>query len=180
MLLTGFFFCGNVKFFSDYHIKWCRSFKRSAILKIPSTVLRRTKALSVGFKKNFKKAVSCVKTKSYSNFAVKLAKFFCLFDESPFSRISTHEYVIMQYKELNWLSDCTWTQTHNHLVHIRTLNQWSNGCRFESSCSHLNFAPDSLDFAPALSKEFLDIQAIIECGFTLKRVREMIKTYSQT
>ena len=36
------------------------------------------------------------------------------------------------------------------------------------------------DFAPASSKEFLDIQATIECGFTLKRVRDMIKTYSQS
>ena len=35
------------------------------------------------------------------------------------------------------------------------------------------------DFAPASSKESLDIQATIECGFTLKRVRDMIKTYSQ-
>ena len=35
------------------------------------------------------------------------------------------------------------------------------------------------EFAPASSKEFLDIQATIECGFTLKRVRDMIKTYSQ-
>ena len=34
------------------------------------------------------------------------------------------------------------------------------------------------DFAPASSKEFLDIQATIECGFTLKRVRDMTKTYS--
>ena len=32
---------------------------------------------------------------------------------------------------------------------------------------------------PALSKEFLEIQAIVECGFTLKRVRGMIITYSQ-
>ena len=31
------------------------------------------------------------------------------------------------------------------------------------------------DFAPASSKEFLDIQATIECGFTLKRVRDMKK-----
>ena len=29
------------------------------------------------------------------------------------------------------------------------------------------------------SKEFLDIQATIECGFTLKRVRDMTRTYSQ-
>ena len=34
-------------------------------------------------------------------------------------------------------------------------------------------------FAPALNKEFLDIQATIECGFTLKRVRDMTKTHSQ-
>ena len=34
------------------------------------------------------------------------------------------------------------------------------------------------DFAPALSKEFLDIQATIECGFTLKRIRDMTRTYS--
>ena len=34
------------------------------------------------------------------------------------------------------------------------------------------------DFAPASSKEFLDIQSTIECGFTLKRVRDMTRTYS--
>ena len=37
----------------------------------------------------------------------------------------------------------------------------------------------SSDFEPALSKEFLDIQATIECEFTLKCVRDMIRTYSQ-
>ena len=30
-----------------------------------------------------------------------------------------------------------------------------------------------------MSKEFLDIQATIEYGFTLKRVRDMTRTYSQ-
>ena len=35
------------------------------------------------------------------------------------------------------------------------------------------------DFAPVSSKKFLDIQATIECGFTLKRVRDMTRTYSQ-
>ena len=29
------------------------------------------------------------------------------------------------------------------------------------------------------SKGFLDIQTTIECGFTLKRVRDMTRTYSQ-
>ena len=35
------------------------------------------------------------------------------------------------------------------------------------------------DIAPGSSKEFLDIQATMECGFTLKHVRDIIKTYSQ-
>ena len=34
------------------------------------------------------------------------------------------------------------------------------------------------DFAPASSKEFLDIQATIECEFTLKRVHDRTRTYS--
>ena len=34
------------------------------------------------------------------------------------------------------------------------------------------------DFAPASSKEYLDIQATIECGFTLKRARDMTRTKS--
>ena len=35
------------------------------------------------------------------------------------------------------------------------------------------------EFAPASSKEFLDIQATIECGFTLEHVRDMARKYSQ-
>ena len=35
------------------------------------------------------------------------------------------------------------------------------------------------DIKTVSSKEFLDIQANIECGFTLKRARDMIITYSQ-
>ena len=36
----------------------------------------------------------------------------------------------------------------------------------------------TLDFPPVLSEEFLDIQETIDCGFTLKCVRDMIRTYS--
>ena len=43
----------------------------------------------------------------------------------------------------------------------------------------LLFVTSPSDFPPALSKEFRDIQATIECGFTLKRVRDMTRTYSQ-
>ena len=39
--------------------------------------------------------------------------------------------------------------------------------------------PETSDFAPASNKDFLDIKATIECGFTLKRVRDMIITYDQ-
>ena len=34
------------------------------------------------------------------------------------------------------------------------------------------------DFVSASGKEFLDIQPTIECGFALKHVGDMIKTYS--
>ena len=37
---------------------------------------------------------------------------------------------------------------------------------------------ETSDFTPALSKGFLDVQATIECGFALKRVRDMIRTYN--
>ena len=37
----------------------------------------------------------------------------------------------------------------------------------------------SSDFVPFLSKEFLKIQATIECGFILKGIRGMIRTHSQ-
>ena len=86
------------------------------------------------------------------------------------------------------LTDFNWTRTHNHLVRKRTLNhltklailailaKWLSvyelsGCGLESSYSQL-------DFAPASSKEILDIQATIKCGFTLKRVSDMTKRYS--
>ena len=45
---------------------------------------------------------------------------------------------------------------------------------------HTNSDLSPSDFAPASSKEFLDIQATIECGFTLKNVCDMTRTYSQS
>ena len=66
------------------------------------------------------------------------------------------------------LYDCNWTRTQNHLVLKRTLNHLAKLAVTSPS-----------DFAPGSSKEFLDIQAAIECGFTLKRVRDMTRTYSQ-
>ena len=50
---------------------------------------------------------------------------------------------------------------------------------FNCDCNWIRTNPQISDFAPASSKEFLDIQATIECGFTLKRVSDLIRTYSQ-
>ena len=45
--------------------------------------------------------------------------------------------------------------------------------------SSLIVVPSALNMAPVLSKVFLDIQAAIECGFTLKCEHDIIKWYSQ-
>ena len=37
----------------------------------------------------------------------------------------------------------------------------------------------SSDFAPSSIKEFLNIQATIELGFSVKNIRDMKRTYSQ-
>ena len=37
----------------------------------------------------------------------------------------------------------------------------------------------TVDIATVSSKQFLNIQANIECGFTLKRLRDKRRTYSQ-
>ena len=44
---------------------------------------------------------------------------------------------------------------------------------------HLTSAFQSESVAPVSSKEFLDIQATVECGFTLKRVPDMKITCNQ-
>ena len=53
-----------------------------------------------------------------------------------------------------YLFDCNWTRTQNHLVLKQTLN-------------HL-----------AKLAQWLSVQATIECGFTLKRICDMTRTYS--
>ena len=92
---------------------------------------------------------------------------------------------------LNYLSDkSNGIRTHNHLVRKRNstifpnwpvlLNGWMfvyklSGCGFESRCCHLKFK-----FTHVSSNKFLDIQATVECRLTLKNVRGMMVTYSQT
>ena len=45
--------------------------------------------------------------------------------------------------------------------------------------SNLVAVTQTSDIAPVSSKEFLDIQPTIECSFSLKRVRDIIRTYSR-
>ena len=97
-------------------------------------------------------------------------------------RMKPHYIVCLNVKELLpqnrheiWLlSDCNWIGTYNHLVRKRTLNRLA---RFwvrvqlqslKSQISCLFQARSSLIF-----------RQTIESRFTLKRVREMIKTFSQ-
>ena len=59
---------------------------------------------------------------------------------------------------------------------------WLNGWVFVYKLTGCGFEPVAVtktsDFASVLSKEFLEIQATIECGFTLKRVCDITRTYS--
>ena len=75
------------------------------------------------------------------------------------------------YMTLIWLGfryetilvNVKWQQrdSNNHLVRKRTLSHFAK-----------------LDIAPVSTKRLLDIQATMKCRFTLKRVRDMIITYS--
>ena len=77
--------------------------------------------------------------------------------------------------------------TVRYTVQISTQNTARSFAQFGQmvQCSFKNYVAlgespvavtSSSDFAPASSKEFLDIQATIECGFTLKRIRDMTRT----
>ena len=49
------------------------------------------------------------------------------------------------------------------------------GCGFDSRCSHLNFR-----FRACFEQAVFDIQATFECEFTLRRVRDMIRTHNES
>ena len=89
----------------------------------------------------------------------------CMFqsESTHYSVLNVKELLARNRHKILSLSDCNGTRTRNQLVRKRTLNHLANGS----------------DFAPVSSKELLDIQATVECGFTLKRVCDIIKTYSQ-
>ena len=104
--------------------------------------------------------------------------------------LNVKELLARSRREIWSLSDCNWTRTHNYLVHKRTLNHLAKLARWLScvvsiylysafDCMFLSCHVRVSEWIHTSSKEFLDIQANIESGFTLKRVRDMTRTYSQ-
>ena len=74
--------------------------------------------------------------------------------------------------------------SRNSLLETGTISEvWPNGWVFVYKLSGIGLSPVAVtktsDIAPVSSKEFLDIKANIECRFTLKCVRDMIRIYSQ-
>ena len=91
---------------------------------------------------------------------------------------TTAVYITVSMQKLSSIykyTDCNWTRTHNHLIHKQTLNHLAKPASAPAS-SKPN-APNAPN-APASSKEFFNIQANVECGFTLKHVCDMTRTCS--
>ena len=76
----------------------------------------------------------------------------------------------------------TYTQLHlrdKYSEHSSIIwSVWPNGWMVVNELNGSGFESSSHN-AHSSSKDFLDIQATIECGFTLRRVRGMIRRYSQ-
>ena len=135
------------KIFTDRHIKTSRSLKRRAILKIPSTVFRRTYALSIGLKmKPLGKSVFQCLEKNQPKFCRKIC-----WKEQPsvftvylMNRIFQAFVLIMECIELNWLCE--------HIKKIRSSQptflvlNWLNHQSFPVSIVKTILFPSSLPF----------------------------------
>ena len=77
------------------------------------------------------------------------------------------------------LRDCNYvTATLNHLASLvkwLSVRLWTKWFWIRVQLQSLKTS----DFAPVLSKKFLEIQAAIELGFTLKWIRDMTRTYRE-
>ena len=81
-------------------------------------------------------------------------------------------------------NDCNWTRTQNHWAHKQTPNhlaKWLSVClQIKWFWVWVQLQSLKLQILHLLwERTFLDIQATIECGFTLKCIRDMTRTYSQ-
>ena len=103
-------------------------------------------------------------------------------ESTLYSCLNVKELVALSRREIWSLRDCNWTQTHNHLVLKQTLNHltklylhlWTKWLwvqvqlqSLKLHISHLLQAKSSLAFKQ------------LECRFSLKRVRDMMRTHNQ-
>ena len=80
-----------------------------------------------------------------------------------------------RHTDMRWIYNTFVVSCHRlHLVQSCDCN-WTRKPRTSSVA-----VTSPSDLAPASSKDLLDIQATIECGFTLKRVPDMTRTYSSS
>ena len=77
------------------------------------------------------------------------------------------------------ISHCNWTRTQNPLVRKQILNFLAIWLIVGLGTNWFWVPVQLQSFKCQISGLFLDIQATIECGFTLKRVRDMTRTDTQ-
>ena len=94
-----------------------------------------------------------------------------------YSGLNVKQLLAQNKREIGILIDCNWS----HLpVWPVWLNSWVflyelSGSLFDSSCTHLNFR-----FRACFEKGVPWHSGNCECGFTLKRVRDMLTTYNHS
>ena len=94
---------------------------------------------------------------------------------------------MLVYYKTNSFCGSNGIRIRNHLVRKRSLNHLAKLAKWVSCVmsTYLCGASDCMlwlchvQVSEWIYKEFLDIQATTECRFTLKRIRDMIITYSQ-
>ena len=122
-------------------------------------------------------------------------------ESTLYSCLNVKELLAWSRYEIWSLSDCNWIWTQNHLVRKWTLdhlpncsNDWavlwvlictmhltvcSLHVRYTFQSESTLYSNFNFRFRACFEQGVLDIQATIECGFTLTRVRDMRWIYSQ-
>ena len=144
----------------------------------------------------------CFKFCQFCHFSFNLIRYYCLqsltnhtdtkvLNYHDLNGTGTHNYVVCK-RTLNHLAKPTMIELCCKYFSLRCIRMyvlimsrrpvWVKCCVFVYEIGGCGFesveVTETSDIVSVLSKEFLELQAVIECGFTLKRVRDMIKTYS--
>ena len=94
--------------------------------------------------------------------------------------LNVKELFAQKRQEIWSLKDCNGTRTHNHLVRKRTLKYLTKLAKWWS-CVTSTYLCGSFDcmFLSYHVRVLQWMHTVIHCGFPVKRVHEMIRTYSQ-